>query len=165
MNRVRRLVVVTLPLLTGCGWSLPSDPKHQTAFDGVKYTAVTNEITHPQGGLQFIIVATLENTTNASVTRTYPAACAVSIRLYREADDALLYDETRRECNTTPTVTVTIAAHQTVELSSGVRFPSTLAGDSLPFTTYNVWAVPRSEGTRVFEIRAGTMRLRTSAGG
>jgi hypothetical protein len=161
MQRFNASVLISgLAMAAGCGWGLPSEPKEQTTWGGVKYTAETRILTQsnsPQ--VQFTVVLTLQNTNRTSVTRTYLAACPVRIRLYRQANNQLVYDETRRACGSTTQVEITLNADERRDLSSGVRLPASVAGDSLAFATYIVKAVPTTEGDNVFEVNAGTVFL------
>ena len=158
-----RLSKWTVPLgallIAACGSDSGTGP--QTEFDGVKYTAAV--VLVPTGGQTLLsVVVTLTNTGGETRSRTYPASCPVRIRLYRSADNALLYDETRRACSAEPTATVSLASLESKTLQSGVRFPGTIAGDSLPFTTYVVRAVVLTEGTKEVLINAGTYALVSS---
>lgn len=141
-------------LACGDGVSAP-----ETTFDGIKYTAATNTITSANGATQFTVLVTLENTTGGTLTRTYPATCPVRIKLYRASDQALLYDESRRDCDMSITATLTIGGRETAQVSSGVRFAQNVLGDSLPSTTYNVKALVLTECTKTVLIDAGQYTL------
>jgi hypothetical protein len=157
MDRSRTLLLAIAALsVASCGQDLGTEAP--TEFDGIKYTAET--VLVPTGGQTLVsVVVTLQNTGTASQTRTYPASCPVRILLFRQADDVLMYDERRRECGSTPVATITIDGLSSKQLQSGVRFPSSIAGDSLPFTTYNVRAAVMTEGTKTVLINAGTYIL------
>jgi hypothetical protein len=105
------------------------------------------------------VIVTLQNNTGAVQTRTYPAACPVRIQLFRLSDNALLYDETRLPCDKTVTATLTLIGLGSTTLNSGVRFPGTIAGDSLPLVTYTVRVVVLTEGTSSVVLNAGSFNL------
>lgn len=131
----------------------------QNEYNGVKYTAAVNEIISPVGAKQFAVIVTLQNTGGGPQERTYPAACPVRIRLYRASDGVLVYDETQWPCSATPTATITIDGFSSKTLQSGPRFPTVVMGDSLPHTTFTVYAVTFTEGSTWLEIRAGTYTM------
>jgi hypothetical protein len=164
--------VLVLLLVTAAGCSTDvSGPS--TQFGGVKYTAVTNDIvtcplgvtSGPQCHHQFSVIVTMQNTTGATLTRTYPAGCPVRVQLYRLSDNARLYDETRWACDATPVATITLPGFSTTTLSSGVRFPGNVAGDSLPLVAYTVRAVVFTEGAASVIINAGTYTLTSGSQG
>lgn len=158
--RVSRTLVVALVLVStaGCGTD-PSGPK--TEYDGVKYTASVNTIQSGMSLTQFAVLVKLENMTTATVTRTYPAGCPVRVRLYRESDGRLVYDETSRPCSFTEPATITLPSRTTHTLTSGPRLPGTVLGDSLPVATYTVRAVVTTEGTTHVEVLAGSYAIGT----
>jgi hypothetical protein len=168
MRRIT-LVLTALVLASGCSTDLGSGL--QTEFDGVRYSATVEDIIADNDdplnrpvARQFAVNVTAENRTGVAKTRTYPAICPVRVRLYRASDDALLYDETRKDCAPAPEGTLTIEPFGTKPLTSGIRFPATIAGDSLATasTIYNVHAVVMTEGSKFVEINAGTTHLRSS---
>ena len=129
----------------------PSD-----VYGGIQYTATVSDIAGTQGTHQFAVLVTLHNTTTTTQTRTYPSGCPIRIRLYRQADNRLVYDETKITCTTTIPTTISLNPDESKTLTSGIRFPSAVIGDSLPATTYNVKAIIQTEGTKVVELTAGT---------
>ncbi len=122
----------------------------QNEYNGIRYTAAV-----APNGIGFTVIVTLENTSGVQQLRTYPAACPVRIRLYRTADNFRLYDETTWPCDATNTATITIDAFSSKTLQSGARSATTVTGDSLPHTAYTVYAVVRTEGATLVEVRAG----------
>jgi hypothetical protein len=157
----RCLSVALVAAAAACSTDLGSGPPSE--FDGIKYTAEVQDIVSGSSGArQFAVVVTLQNLTSSTKTRTYPATCPVRVRLYRSSDNFLAYDETLRSCSPTPTSTITIPAQGTSTLTSGVRFPATVAGDSLATgqTTYTVRAIVTTEGDKEVLIDAGTTHLR-----
>ncbi|HYV99094.1 MAG TPA: hypothetical protein VE967_16680 [Gemmatimonadaceae bacterium] len=140
-----------------CGSDSGTGPR--TTVGGIKYTARV-ELVEAGGTAPLLsVVATLTNTTGAPQMRTYPAGCPVRILLYRQSDNTLVYDERTRDCAPEPTATVTIDPLATADLQSGIRFPATVAGDSLPFATYKVRAAVMTEGAKQVLIDAGTYFL------
>jgi hypothetical protein len=142
---------------TGCSTDVAAP---QNEFSGIKYTAEVADVPGPISGThQFSVIVTLQNNGGDAKTRTYPASCPVRIRLYRVSDGRLLYDETKWTCAADPLVTLTIDGFSSKTLQSGTRFPTNVMGDSLPHTTYTVYAVVLTEGSTLVEIRAGTISL------
>ena len=140
----------------GCGTDVAAP---QNEYGGIRYTAEVAESSSQSGAKQFIVIVTLKNTGGGAQTRTYPASCPVRIRLYQVSDGRLVYDETTRPCAANPLVTLTIDGFASKTLQSGVRFATTVLGDSLPRTTYTAYAVVLTEGSTLVEVRAGTMTL------
>lgn len=144
---------VLLPL--GCGGD-SSGPSDQGG--NLRYTARVERV--QTGTINFVtVIVSVRNTTSAVETRTYPSACPVQIRLYRLGDDALVYDETRRDCPATPTSTLEVGGLQTKELQSGLRNPTTILGDSIAAASYGVRAVVNTEGNKLIIVNAGTVNL------
>jgi hypothetical protein len=83
----------------------------------------------------------------------------VRLRLYRESDQVLVYDEGRMPCTVTTPVGLRIDAQATVVLTSGNRYNPSIAGDSLPPGMYRGAALLRITGLNPIEIDAGTYRL------
>lgn len=157
MRRTLKLILA-LSATAAAGCSVAATGP-ETEFNGIKYTAEVADIVGALGTHQYSVIVTLTNTSGVQQTRTYPASCPVRIRLYRVADNSLLYDETRRVCDETPAATISVDAFSSKTLQSGVRFSTTFVGDSLPHTTYTVRAVVKTEGTRFVEVLAGTIAL------
>lgn len=127
-------------------------------FGGIHYTAQVQSVA--SGGVPLLnVIVTLQNTGGGTQTRTYPAACPVRVQLFRQSDNALLYDETRLPCDQTVKATLTLLGLASTTLSSGVRFPGTIAGDSLPLVTYTVRCVVLTEGTANVVLNAGSFNL------
>jgi hypothetical protein len=161
----RSVITFTLATLAFLGCSQDLGSGLPTEFDGVKYTAQVVQFdvgsqNPPSPVIVFNVTVTLTNTGTAQQTRTYPAACPVRVRLYRQADGALMYDETRRNCDPQPTATINLGGQESKTVQSGIRYPSTIAGDSLPFTTYIVRAVVPTEGAKLVLLTAGTYELK-----
>jgi len=154
------LLIAVVAATTSCSGDLGSGP--QTTYGNIRYTAAVQDISGTTTGStahQFSVFVTLTNKIGASQTRTYPVNCPVLIRLYRQSDQTIVYDETRsRDCSTT-TATVTIPGTGTAQLQSGVRFPSVILGDSLPKAVYNAKAALLTEGSQFLIIDAGLMDL------
>jgi hypothetical protein len=162
MNRSLTLILALgAASLSACSDDLGPGTPNSVVIDGIRYTASVNEIIANNGSRQFTIIVTLSNQTSEVKTRTYPAACPVRVLLYRAADDFLVYDEEQRPCSATPTATVTISGSSTATLQSGIRFTGTVAGDSLPLTTYTARALVKTEGSREVIVNAGTVNLGT----
>jgi hypothetical protein len=105
------------------------------------------------------IQVTLTNTTASAVERSYPAGCPVLIRLYREPDQVLVYDEGRRPCAVTTPIAFRLDAQESFVLTSGARYNPSVAGDSLPAGRYRAAALLRITGLNPIEIDAGSYRL------
>jgi hypothetical protein len=77
----------------------------------------------------------------------------------------LLYDETRKPCASTPEATLLLEGFGSKTMTSGVRFPGVVAGDSLATgtTLYTVRAIVQTEGSKFVEVDAGTTHLRGTA--
>jgi hypothetical protein len=129
------------------------------ATPGIVYSASASE-TLIDGGYRLLVTLSIENTTVAPVTLTYPATCPIRIRLYRPSDNALVYDETRVPCASDESATLTLSPQTTRSLGSGFRRMGAIMGDSIVVASYRVVAVPRTEGARVLEISAGSVVLR-----
>lgn len=127
-------------------------------IDGVRYTARVEEIL-AETTRRFAVFVTLTNTNPESVTKTYPSGCPVRIRLYRQQDNKLQYDETKVACSVTSPASFSLAPGASQSLQSGVRWPPDVLGDTLVAVTYNVRAVVTTEGTRVVEVEAGAYRV------
>jgi len=133
----------------------PGSTGDTSVLGGIVLSAVMVDVTPWYLGAQ----VTLTNTTDLKLERSYPAGCPVLLRLYREPDQTLVYDEGRRPCNVTTPIAFEIDAQATAVLSSGTRFNPTVAGDSIPAGTYRAAALLRITGFNPIEIDAGTYRL------
>ena len=162
MRVSRKMTVGVLIAIAGCA---TDGTGPQTEFDGVKYSATVNLIQSGGSLTNFAVLVTLENLTTAVVTRTYPAACPVRVRLYSSGDGRLVYDETLRTCDFATTTTLQLQSRETRTLTSGTRLPGTVLGDSLPVATYIVHAVVTTEGARMVELAAGSYLIGTGPGG
>jgi len=146
-------------VVAGCGSDGPSGPSGAgVTINGVFYSATVTEVVHSTSR-QFSVTVRLENRGNDEARRNFPVSCPVRVRLYRQLDGKLVYDETKLACASSDLATLAIPAGQQYTLSSGIRFPATIAGDSLSTTSYIVKAVAQTEGTRLVELTAGTYTL------
>jgi hypothetical protein len=162
MRVSRKVTIGVLIAVAGCA---TDGTGLQTEFDGVRYTATVSTIQSGMSLTQFAVLVTLENMTTTTVSRTFPAGCPVRIRLYRQADGRLVYDETQRTCDFTTTTTIQLQSRETHTLTSGPRLPGTVLGDSLSSATYSVHGVAATEGATMVELAAGTYLLTTGPGG
>lgn len=148
-----------------CGWSEVTPPEQapdeteNTAAANVQYSATVKNIEILRGTPPFIAILRIQNAGRQMVTLTYPASCPVRIRLYREADSVRVYDETVRPCGSETTATLRLAPGQQWDIGSGVRYPATVAGDSLEPGSYIVRVVPQTAHDGTVEIVAGTFVL------
>jgi hypothetical protein len=130
-----------------------------TLTPGLVYSASTTEL-RIDAGYSLLVTLSIENTSTAPITLTYPASCPIRIRLYQPSDNALVYDETRVACASDGEATLTISPQDSRSIGSGFRGMPRIVGDSLPFAIYRVFAVPQMEGAAVFEVPAGSITLR-----
>jgi hypothetical protein len=168
MRRLQRWAsVVTAIVVTACATTadedVPDELTEPTA-NGVNATASVTEIitnsTPPTSfpKIQFNVKVTLANTTGSAKTITYRAGCSVRIQL-RAADDSNLYDETARDCDP-GLATITIPAQSQQLMYSGIRFPTSVLGDSLAPGRYRVVAVfQRDDGALHIEAGAYSIPL------
>ncbi len=141
------LVAITL---AACGDDDSSGPS--TSAQGLRLVAeVTQNLTF------FSTTVTVTNTTNATITRSISLACPVGIQFLAIQGDAIVYDESAREgCSATNALT--LAAGQSVTLTSGSRYIPTITETVAP-NTYRVRALVRfAEGEQVL-VDGGTWRL------
>jgi hypothetical protein len=133
----------------------PGDGGNNNVLGGLVLSAVMDDVT------PWFLSArvTLTNTTAAAIDRTYPAGCPVLLRLYRESDQALVYDEGQRPCVVTTPIGFRVEGQASTVLASGTRFNPTVAGDSIPAGTYRAAVLLRITGMNPIEIEAGTYRL------
>jgi hypothetical protein len=148
---MRSTITALLLALTVAACS-DDDPTAPTAIDGLRLSAeVTQNLTF------FSVQVTVENTTNADITRTLSLSCPVGIQFLAVQGGAIQYDETDRDCGTL-TNQVTIPARQSVVLTSGQRFIPTLA-QTVSVGSYNVRAFVRFDGGEFAPVNAGLWRL------
>lgn len=155
----RALAVALAVLVAACSSNEITEGPDEVRTPGIEYTASTSELEF-DGTVNLLVTLTIENKTADPVTLTYPAGCPLRIRLYRLQDDALRYDETRVACTVTDPVQLTIQPQTSRSLGSGFRNMTGIAGDSLAFTNYRVVAVPRTEGSSIIEVSAGSITLK-----
>jgi hypothetical protein len=133
----------------------------QELVDGVLYTArvdLIQNVLYPNKAPAFFqIVATLQNQRGVALDRTFPAACPVRIRLERDYDDVVVYDETRRPCDAEPLALLSLPPRGTQSIASGMKVMESFRGDSIPVGTYNVFATLSTEGDKPVVVRAGTI--------
>jgi hypothetical protein len=141
----------------------PVTPDDDTVLSGVSVAASVIEVDGTAGTgsrvKRMSVDVTLTNTTSSSIEYSYPAGCPTRFRLYRESDDALVYDQTALPCSVSTTASLTLAPFQARTLSSGGRFPWEISGDSLAPGNYRVTGVLRITGEEPIELEAGTYRL------
>lgn len=126
-------------------------------LDGLALSAQVAEVVHQTTSVkQITIQVTLRNTTNQQIVRSYPAGCPVLMRFYNPLDLALSYDEGRRECTVTTPVEIRLDPQEATILTSGLRFPWEILGDSLASGAYFAAALLRIVGANPVEIDAGT---------
>src|SRR5262245_14350035 len=119
MLATRRSLACMLVVLSGCKADF-SAPEPSETFGNIHYAAEIKEIRNGTVVLYNAFV-TLHNRTGGNQTRTYPVSCPVQIRLYRLGDDALVYDETKRECDMSRTADIQIGGSSDAMLYSGNR--------------------------------------------
>lgn len=149
----RRILLLALAAVAlACG----SDGVTSTdTINGVRYTARFVGNVSTGTGTFVNVIATLRNVSSATQERDYPVSCPVRIRMYRPADGFKVYDETRNAC-VSDTATLSIAASESHELTSGIRTAEAILGDSLNYQTYAIRAVVQTEGANELEVVAGT---------
>jgi hypothetical protein len=144
------------PLAVACGGDQAAGPA-DGAVDDLALAAAVVEIAD---GRMVSVQAFLTNNTSGDIAVSYPAGCPVRIRLYRQGDDALVYDEAGFPCSFAVTATLTLSPGQTRTLTSGGRFPWTVSGDSIPVGPYRATGIVRIIGENPVELEAGTYHLR-----
>jgi hypothetical protein len=137
-------------------------PTSNTASaDGIVYSArvdlIQNVLYPTKPPAFFQITATLTNRRAVMLTRTFPAGCPVRIRLERDADNAVVYDETRRPCADAPSTVVNVEPNLQRTISSGMKVFDSFRGDSIPEGTYTVFATLQPAGASPIVLRAGTV--------
>lgn len=159
MRIARRLAPALSLVAAACGSEGeivdPTNGGNASVLGGIALAASMVDVTPWYVSAQ----VTLTNTTDAPMQRTYPAGCPVLLRLYREPDQALVYDEGRRPCGVTTPIPFGIDALGTATLSSGTRYNPSVRGDSIPAGTYRAAVLLRITGYNPIEIDAGTYRL------
>jgi hypothetical protein len=160
---IRRTALV-LGLLAGASCASEESEGDVTgpgSTSGATYTAIVSEVRFSQSlPPSMLVTLNVTNPTAAPLTLTYPAGCAVRIRLYRALDDSLAYDETKLPCSLETPASVTLSPHTSLSMGSGFRGMLAIAGDSLALTLYRVTAVPGIEGDRQLEVAAGNITLK-----
>ncbi len=145
--------VLLAVIASACGDDDPSGPSSNV--DGLRLEAQVAQLT--SGSAFFSAVVTVTNTTGVSITRNLSLACPIGIQLLAVQGGASVYDESERECGAT-TNAVTIAAGQSVTLTSGTRYIPTLLETVSP-NTYRARALVRFEAGDIALVEAGTFRL------
>lgn len=153
-------------LASGCGGGGDiTDPLDEELIPGVTLSAsvVELDVTEATGSRIKMVSAevALQNTTAEPIEHSYPGGCPVRMRLYRQSDNALIYDQTLFPCNVSAVQSFTLPAQGAKSFTSGARFPWEVAGDSIPPATYRATAVFRVTGLDPVEIEAGTYRVPT----
>lgn len=140
-----------------CAVDDANEPSGDDPVNGIVYSAEVREIISQQNR-QFAVFISLKNVTEGTLTRRYPVGCVVQVRLYRPGSNQRVYDEALRPCAPADTLTATIAAGQTISLTSGIRFPNTFT-DSLPAIEYRVSAVVNTEPGAFLEVWDGLYKM------
>jgi hypothetical protein len=157
MNSKFWLAAVSVVALTACAVDTDTGPSGDDPVDGVVYSAEVQEIIN-LATRQFVVNIKMRNVTDAAVTRRYPVACAVQIRLYRPQTNQRVYDEALTPCTPPDSLTATIQPGQTITLSSGIRQPQSFT-DSLPAVEYRVSAIVHTERNGVLEVFDGLYKM------
>jgi hypothetical protein len=127
-----------------------------TVLDGVALSAEVVEIIHDATSVtQLAMQVRLTNTTSQLIVRSYPSGCPVLMRFYNPLDLSLAYDEGQRPCLVTTPVEIRLQPQESIMLTSGVRFPWQITGDSLAAGAYYAAALLRITGVNPIEIDAG----------
>jgi len=127
-------------------------------LDGVRYSAVVASVPLQPPALSGTL--TMENIGTGTVSLRLAAECPVYLRFYHILDNRLLFDESKRPCDTALRTTIQLGSGQQRSIGSGARHLESILGDSIPPTTYRVTLTPRLEGGRVIELEAGTFAFR-----
>jgi hypothetical protein len=131
-----------------------------TVLDGIALSAQVVEVIHDATSVtQLTMRVTLTNTTNQVLVRNYPAGCPVLMRFYHPLDFSLAYDEGQRPCTVTTPVEFRLEPQESMTLTSGLRFPWEILGDSLGSGAYYAAALLRITGSNPIEIDAGTTSI------
>lgn len=131
-----------------------------TVLDGLAVTAQVVQVEHERTSVvQVTMHVTLTNTTTEPVVRSYPAGCPVLMRFYNAQNLQLVYDEGRRRCAVTTPVQFRLAPQESMTLTSGLRFPWEILGDSLPAAAYYSAALLRLTGNNPVEVDAGVYAI------
>lgn len=164
MKHLPTLAVTLLATLAlGCSDSEPTDPNDTQAINGVE---LTGEIVVIPGGISafasgMVLSAKVEarNVTSQNVDITYPVSCPVRIRLYRPADDRLIYDQTQFDCDASLVTTLHLGAGQTHSFTTGNTTPTAIEADSVAAGYYRAVGVFRTTGNNPIEVELGQFRL------
>lgn len=116
----------------------------------------------PSGALppNLLVIMSAQNGASVPIETSYPAGCPIRLRIYRQLDSALLYDETQLACAVPSPVSFRVQPGETRSIGSGFRQMTQIMGDSIPCGRYRLVGVPQTEGTKVIEIEAGEAFLR-----
>ena len=129
-------------------------------LNGLALTAQVIEVEHEMTSvIQVTMRVTLTNTTDAPIVRSYPAGCPVLMRFYHSLDLSLAYDEGRRPCSVTTPVSFSVQPQESITLTSGLRFPWEILGDSLGSGAYYAAALLRVTGINPIEVDAGVYAI------
>jgi hypothetical protein len=137
---------------------------------GVEPTEEEPAVSYEMAGSEFLpssnlppnilVVMSVQNDGAVPVDKQYPAGCPVRLRVYRNLDDQLLYDETRLPCTVEGSATFRILPGETRSIGSGFRSMTQIMGDSIPCGRYRLVGIPQMEGGTIIEIDAGEAYLR-----
>lgn len=140
-----------------CAVDNTNEPSGDDPVNGIVYSAEVREIISRQNR-QFAVFVSLRNVTEGTLTRKYPVGCVVQIRLYRPGGNQRVYDEAQNPCAPADSLVATIAAGQTISLTSGIRFPQNITA-TIPAAEYRVSAVVHTEPSGFLEVWDGLYRL------
>jgi hypothetical protein len=152
-------------VLTACATTsdeVVPDGSTEPTVNGLDATAIVSEIVTqstppaPFPNIQFNVKVTLSNSSASAKTVTYRTGCSVRIQL-RASDDTKLYDETSRDCSP-GLATLTIRPQSRETLFSGIRFPTSVLGDSIVPGRYRIVAVLQREDSPL-HIEAGSYSI------
>lgn len=158
----RGFAVALVATAVACGsMGGSTGPAEAEEIPAVTYTMEGTEFL-PSSQLppNLMIVMSVENEGSVPVEKSYPAGCPVRIRIYRDLDDTLIYDETKLGCSNSDPATFRVLPGETRTIGSGFRQMTQIMGDSIPCGRYRLVGVPQMEGDEVIEIPAGEAFLR-----
>lgn len=156
--------VVTAIAVVGCAMSADEEPiegLNEPTVTGLNLVGTVTEIVTNANGrsypnIQFNVRITVENVTASATDVTYRTSCPVRMELYKQ-DGTKVYDESVREC-AAGLSTISVAAGAREFLFSGVRFPTTVLGDSLSPGRYRVVAVLQKDDAPL-RVEAGNYNI------